>query len=135
LQLINKTKLIVFDDSLYLDIRTHHMYYIPSHRRLYRIHSRQLGHRHLYLLIPVRFSQPFRPQLFSSPALVFFANQFLCRDIPLVALFFVVWKLWKKTRWIPLEEVKIREALLEIEQMPEEQIPPAKGWRRLNILW
>lgn len=56
-------------------------------------------------------------------------------DIPLVILFAVGWKLYKKTKWISLTEIPIREALDDIRDNPEEIIPPAKGWQRLNILW
>jgi amino acid transporter len=48
---------------------------------------------------------------------------------------YVVWKLLKKTKILPLDEVPIRDALDEIARNPEEKIPPPKGWERLNILW
>jgi hypothetical protein len=32
-------------------------------------------------------------------------------------------------------DIPIRDALNEIEKTPEEKIPPATGWQRLNVLW
>lgn len=56
-------------------------------------------------------------------------------DIPLVILFFFGWKLFKKTKWIPLTEIPIREALDDMRDNPETPIPPPKGWQKVNILW
>ncbi|KAF4628218.1 hypothetical protein G7Y89_g9930 [Cudoniella acicularis] len=56
-------------------------------------------------------------------------------DIPLVIVAYSGWKIFKRTKIIPLDEIPIRDALDEIVRAPEEKIPPSRGWRRLNIFW
>jgi yeast amino acid transporter len=62
-------------------------------------------------------------------------SDYFCRDIPLVICAYLGWKFFKGTKILLLDEIPIQAALEEIEQMPEEKIPPARGWHRLNILW
>ncbi|KAH8597206.1 amino acid permease/ SLC12A domain-containing protein [Bisporella sp. PMI_857] len=56
-------------------------------------------------------------------------------DIPIVITLYTLWKLFKKTKLLSLHDIPIRAALEEIRQNPEQKIPEARGWRRLNILW
>ncbi|KAL3422231.1 Dicarboxylic amino acid permease 3 [Phlyctema vagabunda] len=56
-------------------------------------------------------------------------------DIPLVIVAYFGWKFIKGTKVLSLDDIPIRAALDEISSNPEEAIPPARGWRRLNILW
>ncbi|OJJ45139.1 hypothetical protein ASPZODRAFT_18048 [Penicilliopsis zonata CBS 506.65] len=56
-------------------------------------------------------------------------------DIPLVLVFYLGYKFWKKTKIVPLKDIPIRQALLEAENDPENVPIKASGWSRLNILW
>ena len=57
-------------------------------------------------------------------------------DIPLVLAAFVLWKFFKKTRFVNLTDIPLREALDEIERKPEEPEPRPKGWLRwVSFLW
>ena len=56
-------------------------------------------------------------------------------DIPLVLTAFVLWKLIKRTKWVKLEEVPLREALERAEEDPgnEKALP---RWRQIiGFLW
>jgi amino acid transporter len=37
------------------------------------------------------------------------------------------WKVFKKTKILPLDEIPLRAALEEIKRTPEERLPEAKG--------
>ncbi|EME78057.1 uncharacterized protein MYCFIDRAFT_205386 [Pseudocercospora fijiensis CIRAD86] len=57
-------------------------------------------------------------------------------DIPLVLTAFVLWKFFKKTRFVNLADIPLNEALDEIERKPEEPEPRPKGWLRwVSFLW
>ncbi|KAF2490290.1 putative amino acid permease [Lophium mytilinum] len=56
-------------------------------------------------------------------------------DIPLVLTAYFGWKFLKRTKILSLDDVPLRAALDEIVSRPEEEVPKARGWRRLNILW
>ncbi|EMR72278.1 putative dicarboxylic amino acid permease protein [Eutypa lata UCREL1] len=57
-------------------------------------------------------------------------------DIPLVLVAFGVWKVVKKTRFVKLEDIPLREALEEIERNPEPIEPEPKGWQKtFGFLW
>ncbi|KAH8655985.1 arginine permease [Tricladium varicosporioides] len=56
-------------------------------------------------------------------------------DIPLVLVAYGGWKCFKRTKFIPLDEIPIRGALDEMTRSPEENIPRARGLLKLNILW
>lgn len=63
-------------------------------------------------------------------------------DIPLVLLAFGLWKLIKKTRWIPLSAIPLAAALdeadrdIEEEKAVAEAEPPKKdNWRFISWLW
>ncbi|USW59488.1 Putative amino acid permease/ SLC12A domain-containing protein [Septoria linicola] len=57
-------------------------------------------------------------------------------DIPLVLSAFLLWKFFKKTRFVKLEEIPLNEAFEEIERKPEQPEPVAKGWVKLvSFLW
>ena len=101
------------------------MYLVPSHRRVSSFRQRNLEYCHFHLLIPVRSN---------SLDYVPIANE-KCSDIPIVITVYSGWKLLERTKILPLDEIPIRDALDEILRNPEEQIPPTKGWQRLNILW
>ncbi|KAE8315172.1 amino acid permease/ SLC12A domain-containing protein [Aspergillus transmontanensis] len=57
-------------------------------------------------------------------------------DIPLVLLAYGLYKYIRGTKIIPLTEVPVHQALEEARTDPENvPIKPAKGWKRLNVLW
>lgn len=56
-------------------------------------------------------------------------------DIPLVLFAYGLWKVFKKTSILKLQDIPIRAALEEIRMNPEEKIPEPRGWKRLNVLW
>lgn len=57
-------------------------------------------------------------------------------DIPLVLTAFVLWKLFKRTRLVRLEDVPLKEALEEIRKKPELPEPEKKGWEKwIGFLW
>ena len=57
-------------------------------------------------------------------------------DIPLVLAAFILWKMFKGTRFIRLSEIPLREALDEIERNPEPLDPASKGWMKVvGFLW
>ena len=58
------------------------------------------------------------------------------RDIPLVIAAFLVWKSFKGTKFVSLEDIPIREALDEIARHPEPLEVRPKGWKKVvAILW
>lgn len=66
------------------------------------------------------------------------ANSFVSSylDIPLVLTAFALWKLFKKTEFVDLAQVPIREALEEIERNPEPAEPEKRGWEKVvGFLW
>jgi amino acid transporter len=63
-----------------------------------------------------------------------FVSRYL--DIPLVLLAFTIWKVIKKTKFVKLEDIPLREAFEEIDRKPEEPEPLPKGWvRAVSFLW
>ncbi|KAF2756585.1 amino acid permease [Pseudovirgaria hyperparasitica] len=57
-------------------------------------------------------------------------------DIPLVLTAFLLWKIIKKTKFVNLEDIPLREALSEIDRRPELPEPPKKGWMKIvGFLW
>lgn len=57
-------------------------------------------------------------------------------DIGLVTAAFLIWKYFKRTSFVKLEDIPIRAALDEIDRQPEEIEPAAKGWRKVvGLLW
>ena len=57
-------------------------------------------------------------------------------DIPLVLTAFGLWKLFKKTRFVKLSEIPLKEALDDIERNPEPLDPGSKGWKKyVGFLW
>lgn len=57
-------------------------------------------------------------------------------DIPLVLLAFGFWKVFKKTKFVDLSEIPLKEALAEIEQNPEPPESSSQGWRKfVTFLW
>ncbi|KAF2796453.1 amino acid permease-like protein [Melanomma pulvis-pyrius CBS 109.77] len=57
-------------------------------------------------------------------------------DIPLVIAAFLLWKFIKGTKFVPLADIPIREALKEVTRHPEPADPKAVGWKRvIGILW
>ena len=55
-------------------------------------------------------------------------------NIPLILVLYFGYKFWRKTKLVSLEEMPIRGFLAVAEANPED-VPPTKGWKRLNILW
>lgn len=56
-------------------------------------------------------------------------------NIPLIFLLYFGYKFGKKTKLVSLDEMPIRGFIDIANANPEDPPPPAKGWRRLNILW
>lgn len=57
-------------------------------------------------------------------------------DIPLVLTAFTLWKLIKRTKFVKLSEIPLKEALEEIERNPEPIEPRSKGtWKFVGFLW
>lgn len=57
-------------------------------------------------------------------------------DIPLVITAFLLWKFFKKTSFVNLDEIPLREAFDEIERKPELPEPQPKGWVKIvSFLW
>lgn len=58
------------------------------------------------------------------------------RDIALVAVVFLGWKLIKKTRWVRLSDIPLEEILSAIEALPEERDERPRGAVRfISWLW
>ena len=57
-------------------------------------------------------------------------------DIPLVLIAYIAWKFVKKTRFIRLEDIPLKEAFEEIDRNPEPLAPEPKGWKKaIGFLW
>ncbi|WWD19444.1 hypothetical protein CI109_103904 [Kwoniella shandongensis] len=57
-------------------------------------------------------------------------------DIPLVGAAYLLWKFFKRTKFVRLEDIPIEEVLEHIALNPEEPEEKAKGWTRyISILW
>jgi len=56
-------------------------------------------------------------------------------DIPIILIFYFGFKLIKKTKIVPLDEVPIMKYIEIAERNPEPPAMPKIGWRRFNILW
>jgi amino acid transporter len=56
-------------------------------------------------------------------------------DIAILAVLYFGYKLWKKTRIIPLDEIPLRYFLNQAHQNQEARLVRKGGWSRLNILW
>lgn len=57
-------------------------------------------------------------------------------DIPLVLTTFTLWKYFKGTTGVRLEDIPLRAALDDIVRNPESPEPKAKGWVKLmSFLW
>ncbi|CAK4034100.1 dicarboxylic amino acid permease [Lecanosticta acicola] len=57
-------------------------------------------------------------------------------DIPLVLTAFVLWKVFKKTKLVKLDDIPLREALEEMERKPELPEPEKTGWEKwVGFLW
>jgi amino acid transporter len=57
-------------------------------------------------------------------------------DIPLVIAAFLLWKFIKKTKFVSLADIPIREALEEVARYPEPTEPKKYGMKRvIGFLW
>lgn len=56
-------------------------------------------------------------------------------NLPFIVLVYVGYKVYMKTRVLPLEEIPIRPFIERYQVDPEPEQKPNVGWRRLNILW
>ncbi|POR36221.1 Amino acid/polyamine transporter I [Tolypocladium paradoxum] len=56
-------------------------------------------------------------------------------NIPLIFMLYFGYKFWRKTKLVSLQDIPILGFIQIAEENPETIEPPAKGWRRLNILW
>jgi hypothetical protein len=99
------------------------MHSVPSYRWILGVREGKLGYGYIHIVIPVSLTH-------STP---FSTDN--CSDIPIVIVAYGGWKLFKKTKILSLDDIPLQEALEEMREKPEERIPPARGWKRLNILW
>ncbi|KAH8648688.1 amino acid permease [Xylariales sp. PMI_506] len=56
-------------------------------------------------------------------------------NIPLILILYFGYKFYKKTKIVPLSEIKIKEYLEHARTHPDPIVPSRTGWRKLNILW
>ncbi|OAA55006.1 Amino acid/polyamine transporter I [Niveomyces insectorum RCEF 264] len=56
-------------------------------------------------------------------------------NIPIFALLYAGYKVIKRSKVIPLEDIPIRHFLQIYQNEPRVPVKPVMGWRRLNILW
>ncbi|KAJ5569404.1 hypothetical protein N7450_011890 [Penicillium hetheringtonii] len=56
-------------------------------------------------------------------------------NLPFIIIVYFGYKLWKKTKIIPLGEIPVRPFIEHYRQNPEPEPKPKYGLRRLNILW
>ncbi|KKK19392.1 putative arginine permease [Aspergillus rambellii] len=56
-------------------------------------------------------------------------------DIPLVILAYLGYKMIRRTKFVSLEEIPLRQGLEEARNDPHNCPPPSSKWSRLNILW
>jgi amino acid transporter len=57
-------------------------------------------------------------------------------DIPLVLVAFLLWKFIKRTKFVKLSEIPLKEALDDVYQNPEPLDPGSKGWKKIvGFLW
>jgi amino acid transporter len=56
-------------------------------------------------------------------------------NLPFIVIVYVVYKLWFKTKIIPLAEIPIRPFIESWHNNPEPQPKPKPGLRKLNVLW
>lgn len=56
-------------------------------------------------------------------------------NIPLILMLYFGYKFIRKTKIVPLKNIPIRPFIEIANANPENIPPPAKGWRKLNILW
>lgn len=88
----------------------------------------------LFLCVIILFTSGFTVFTKGNWSASGFVSSYL--DIPLVLIAFLLWKLFKKTKFVKLDEIPLQEALDEIERKPEVIEPKAKGWRAIiGILW
>lgn len=57
-------------------------------------------------------------------------------DIGLVTAAFLIWKYFKRTSFVKLEDIPLRAAFDEIDRQPEEIEPTPQGWLKyVGFLW
>lgn len=56
-------------------------------------------------------------------------------NLPLVLTLYFGYKIFRKTKVVPLDEMPIRHFITIANNNPEPPEAPVRGWRRLNILW
>ncbi|KAH8701944.1 amino acid permease/ SLC12A domain-containing protein [Talaromyces proteolyticus] len=56
-------------------------------------------------------------------------------NIPIILLLYFGFKLWKKSKIVPLDELPIRQFIEIYQRNPEPAPKPKRGLHRLNILW
>jgi amino acid transporter len=57
-------------------------------------------------------------------------------NLPLIVLVYVGYKVYRKTKILPLDQIPIRPFIQRYQEDPEIEEPERKvGWRRFNILW
>lgn len=56
-------------------------------------------------------------------------------NLPFIVVVYGGYKIYMKTRVLPLDEIPIRPFIERYQDNPELEPKPSVGWRRLNILW
>ncbi|PWY64964.1 hypothetical protein BO94DRAFT_615494 [Aspergillus sclerotioniger CBS 115572] len=56
-------------------------------------------------------------------------------NVPIIFVLYFGYKLWMKSKIIPLEAVPVRPFIQHYQENPEPEPEPKRGWQRLNFLW
>ncbi|SGZ51009.1 CIC11C00000005010 [Sungouiella intermedia] len=62
----------------------------------------------------------------------FFSSYF---SIAYFAVFYIFWKIWKRTKFIEPTEVDLQSLFIKVQETPEPPAEPLKGWKVLTLLW
>ncbi|ANB14576.1 Dip5p [Sugiyamaella lignohabitans] len=110
-----------------LDIQGHSRHELPYHFKGGRYLGIISGIGSLLLLLIGGFT------IFISWSTSQFVSAYV--SIPLFLAFSLFWKLYKKTKWVEADKVDLKSLFLEIENNPEPEEVPLRGWHRLEFLW
>ena len=88
----------------------------------------------LVLCIIILFTAGFETFTVGNWSTSNFVSSYL--DIPLVLIAFAIWKLVKKTRFVSLADIPLKEAFDEMERKPEPPEPTKETWKKVvGVLW
>ena len=87
----------------------------------------------LALFIILFFTGGFRTFIHGKWDSESFVSSYL--NLPLIVIVYFGYKIWKKSKIIPLRDIPIRPFIQNYENNPEPEPRPNRGLKRLNILW